>query len=275
MQTTFYFFKHYLLLPATHLESLFPPQLFRPSREIAYKELSTTVPTFHVNVHYVKLILVYAINKNEILNLKPNPTHQWTSTRYTEYCCPAGTGDLLLPSEETVKVGSKVRLIDSELAFESAFKNGRKVFASFRVQFSIYMRLMLGKEFTVSQRPRAGFFGLKSVSELFRVTSYYPFSVIACVNCSTSDHEPIDNWDVSRVTDMERVFENVTWLNADLSWWDVSRVTNMQRMFYGASSFNQSLCGNAWVNSKASKAQMFYGSPGSISKIACGECPSK
>ena len=40
-------------------------------------------------------------------------------------------------------------------------------------------------------------------------------------------------------------------------------------MFFNAASFNQKLCGAAWVNSKAGKSAMFDGSPGSISGTVC------
>ena len=51
--------------------------------------------------------------------------------------------------------------------------------------------------------------------------------------------------------------------------WDVSRVTSMDGMFRDAESFDQKLCGDAWVNSIASKTDMFAGSSGSISRTPC------
>ena len=78
------------------------------------------------------------------------------------------------------------------------------------------------------------------------------------------------NWDVSRVTDMYAMFFYAESFNQDLSNWDVSRVVDMQGMFADASSFQQTLCGKAWVNSKALKVDMFTGSPGSISDTVCG-----
>ena len=116
-------------------------------------------------------------------------------------------------------------------------------------------------------------------------------------DCSTGPHGPIGEWDVSRVTDMNRMFNELAYFNQslskwdvsrvfdmegmfnsaisfnqDLSKWDVSRVTGMQGMFFNASSFQQTLCGVAWVNSNASKVEMFIQSPGSISDTACGTC---
>lgn len=46
---------------------------------------------------------------------------------------------------------------------------------------------------------------------------------------------------LSSVTNMDRMFQEATSLNSDLSGWDVSNVESMERLFSGASSFNQSL----------------------------------
>ena len=84
---------------------------------------------------------------------------------------------------------------------------------------------------------------------------------------AVSFNQDLSKWDVSRVTDMGAMFSVAKSFNQDLSNWDVSRVTDMQGMFVDASSFQQTLCGVAWVNSKASKVDMFAHSLGSIS---CG-----
>merc|ERR1712032_1058034 len=75
----------------------------------------------------------------------------------------------------------------------------------------------------------------------------------------------VSKWDVSRVADMDAMFSAAKSFNQDLSKWNVSRVTDMQWMFAVAKSFQQTLCGAAWVNSKASKIGMFEDSPGLIS----------
>jgi surface protein len=49
----------------------------------------------------------------------------------------------------------------------------------------------------------------------------------------------ISNWDVSRVTDMSRLFADKENFNDDISRWNVSNVTNMIDMFNNARSFNQ------------------------------------
>ena len=79
----------------------------------------------------------------------------------------------------------------------------------------------------------------------------------------------ISKWDVSQVKDMSSMFSNATSFNADISKWDVSRVTDMGQMFAGATQFKHKLNGAAWVNSKASKEDMFVGSYGSIALEVC------
>ena len=73
----------------------------------------------------------------------------------------------------------------------------------------------------------------------------------------------LSKWDVSKVVDMNNMFNGATSFNCDISVWRVSRVTDMNLMFMDATSFNQQLCG-AWLYSNASKDDMFVGSPGSI-----------
>jgi len=80
----------------------------------------------------------------------------------------------------------------------------------------------------------------------------------------------LSEWDVSKVTTMSRMFALAKAFNQDLSKWDVSKVINMTYMFYDANAFNQTLCGLAWVNSKANKDGMFLKSRGEIS-ATCGK----
>ena len=58
---------------------------------------------------------------------------------------------------------------------------------------------------------------------------------------------PIASWDVSKVSDMSRVFAFASNFNADLSKWDVSNVENMRHMFTGT-DFNGNL--SKWDVSK-------------------------
>mgnify|MGYP001108645027 CR=1 FL=1 len=75
-------------------------------------------------------------------------------------------------------------------------------------------------------------------------------------NPSTFNDPDISSWDVSTVTNMISVFENVGPFNQNLSSWDVSNVTNTEDMFRGT-AFNQDISG--WnTSSVTDMAGMFY-----------------
>ena len=56
-----------------------------------------------------------------------------------------------------------------------------------------------------------------------------------------SFNQPLDDWDVSEVTDMGRMFKGASSFNQPLNNWNVSNVLDMRSMFYDATSFNQDL----------------------------------
>ena len=58
----------------------------------------------------------------------------------------------------------------------------------------------------------------------------------------------INDWDVSKVTNMSSMFKGATTFNEPLNKWNVSNVTDMGDMFIAATSFNQPL--NNWNVSK-------------------------
>ena len=62
-----------------------------------------------------------------------------------------------------------------------------------------------------------------------------------------SFNQPLNNWNVSNVTDMYAMFLKAMSFNQPLNKWDVSNVTNMWSMFYGAISFNQPLHASWYV----------------------------
>ena len=81
---------------------------------------------------------------------------------------------------------------------------------------------------------------------------------------ATSFNGDLSRWNVSRVTDMFRVFSGAkAFTGAGIGCWDVSSVTTMQGMFSGATSFNRQL-GGAWSGSTANQFGTFDGSGGSI-----------
>ena len=55
---------------------------------------------------------------------------------------------------------------------------------------------------------------------------------------ATKFNQPLNNWDVSKVTTMSRMFRDAKNFNQPLDNWDVSKVTNMSWMFAGATKFN-------------------------------------
>jgi len=69
-------------------------------------------------------------------------------------------------------------------------------------------------------------------------------------------NQDISHWDVSNVTNMERMFFTVSAFNQPIGNWDVSNVTNMSGMFFDAAAFNQNI--NSWdVSSVTDMRNMF------------------
>ncbi len=69
-------------------------------------------------------------------------------------------------------------------------------------------------------------------------------------------------WVVDQAVTMSSMFQNADSFNIDLSSWVVSKVTNVNYMFHGASSYQHELCGNTWLQSTASKLNMFVDTTG-------------
>ena len=70
-------------------------------------------------------------------------------------------------------------------------------------------------------------------------------------------NQPLDRWNVSNVTNMSGMFDHSIAFNQPLNRWNVSKVTNMQCMFYDCRSFNQPL--NSWnVSNVTDMSWMFY-----------------
>ena len=66
----------------------------------------------------------------------------------------------------------------------------------------------------------------------------------------------IENWDTSKVTNMNHMFYNATNFNEDIGKWDTSNVTDMSEMFYKAREFNQDI-GN-WDTSKVNNMDEMF-----------------
>jgi len=100
------------------------------------------------------------------------------------------------------------------------------------------------------ERARRGFSDIKDwiihVPDLSYLFSGRPFN------------EDISGWDVSQVTNMNKMFEDDTEFNQDISGWDVSSVKYMDDMFSGAIKFDQNL--SRWqVQNVVDMKRMFFG----------------
>ena len=73
-----------------------------------------------------------------------------------------------------------------------------------------------------------------------------------------SFNQPLCNWNVSNVTDMDSMFVKCKDFNQPLNHWNVSNVTDMDSMFFNCESFNQPL--NHWnVSNVTMIRQIFSG----------------
>merc|ERR1719201_3106010 len=86
---------------------------------------------------------------------------------------------------------------------------------------------------------------------------------------ASSFNNDISKWDVSSVKDMQGMFLQASSFNTDISKWDIRSVTDTDYMFYQAESFKQKLCGESWIDSKATNKFMFASSEGSLADKPC------
>ncbi|MBQ9242572.1 MAG: DUF285 domain-containing protein, partial [Proteobacteria bacterium] len=72
-------------------------------------------------------------------------------------------------------------------------------------------------------------------------------------------NQPLNDWDTSHVTDMRYMFARARRFNQPLNDWDTSNVTDMIGIFAGATSFNQPI--NDWDTSHITKMINIFGDP--------------
>ena len=83
---------------------------------------------------------------------------------------------------------------------------------------------------------------LKDFSQLFSGASLFNVS--------------LENWDTSRITNMNSMFKDAVWFNQDITSMNVKNVTDMSSMFYGASFFNHDI--RSWsIQSSVQLSNMF------------------
>jgi surface protein len=88
------------------------------------------------------------------------------------------------------------------------------------------------------------------------VTKYCTFKAATMEEIAGSYGYPIDSWDVSQITDMSSLFEDMNSFNEHIGSWNVSNVTNMSRMFYNATVFNRKI--GSWDTSNVSKMRYMF-----------------
>ena len=71
-------------------------------------------------------------------------------------------------------------------------------------------------------------------------------------------NDAFSDWDVTNVTDMNRMFEGADAFNQDIGDWDVSKVTDMEGMFISSKVFNQDI-GDWNVSGVSDMGHMFTG----------------
>ena len=76
------------------------------------------------------------------------------------------------------------------------------------------------------------------------------------LNDAVAFNQPIGNWNVSNVTNMESIFENALTFNQPIGNWNVSNVTNTDNMFHNAQSFNQPI--GSWNVSNVTNMCMMF-----------------
>ena len=79
-----------------------------------------------------------------------------------------------------------------------------------------------------------------------------------------SFNQPLNNWNVSNVTYMNRMFDGAESFNQPLNKWNVSNVTRMAWMFQDATSFNQPL--DNWNLSKVKYMENMFCSARSFNR---------
>jgi surface protein len=102
-------------------------------------------------------------------------------------------------------------------------------------------------------------YGIMNCWDVSRITdmSKVFYSELATEGNSDTINEPIHCWDVSQVTNMYGMFGFATSFNQPINIWDVSGVNNMIGMFGEATTFNQPL--DSWdVSNVTDMSLMFY-----------------
>tara|TARA_Y100000389_G_scaffold144226_1_gene142549 strand:- start:1432 stop:1860 length:429 start_codon:yes stop_codon:yes gene_type:complete len=80
-----------------------------------------------------------------------------------------------------------------------------------------------------------------------------------------SKYGDISEWDVSRVTNMSRLFKNISRFNSPIGGWNTSNVTDMSCMFENAECFDQYIGG--WDTSNVTDMSYMFSGAGRFDSI--------
>lgn len=94
------------------------------------------------------------------------------------------------------------------------------------------------------------------MQKLFWMPNCTPEVAKSCFKLSPSFNQPLNRWNVSKVTDMNNMFQYLPSFNQSLDGWDVSNVTDMKGMFANMPSFNYPI-GNWDVSNVTDMSYMF------------------
>jgi len=117
---------------------------------------------------------------------------------------------------------------------------------------------MRANDFTCTKGPKGpiGSWDVSRVTDPNRLFAHN--SILNGEYYTTKFNGDISKWDVSRVTNMEALFNNARAFNGDISKWDVSNVKNMHHTFYHAEAFTGDI--SKWdVSNVKNMRNMFHG----------------
>ena len=81
---------------------------------------------------------------------------------------------------------------------------------------------------------------------------------LANTTAATALYGPIQQWKLSKVTNVDSLFEKATLFQEDLSAWDTSQVTRMDDLFYQAKSYNNGNRSLTWDTSKMTSLEFTF-----------------
>ena len=154
----------------------------------------------------------------------------------------------LLFSKDFFKNNERLRLNRSIHAFTSCNDDKIIINSGMYMGYVKYLKPFL--QYALSQTCKDD---QRNANKSYTIVKLYIDNEPRCVSL----YGRIEDWDVSNVTNMSKLFLFCKQFNEDISNWDTSNVTDMKDMFNRAKSFNQPIGG--WDTSKVTRmSRIFY-----------------